>query len=167
MYDAFQARQNDEDFDVFTLDDVDQTFEMFVQLKYSQHVPLEGMKILSLLKGRDKSFRCLFHSLVFAGKAEGIEITPYPSGHVIGGTIWKIVKETEEIIYAVDYNHKKERHLNPTVLETLTRPSLLITDAYNALTRHPSRKERDQQLFSKYSIHYILFVQLRLLLELR
>jgi cleavage and polyadenylation specificity factor subunit 2 len=43
MYDAFQARQNDEDFDVFTLDDVDQTFEMFVQLKYSQHVPLEGM----------------------------------------------------------------------------------------------------------------------------
>ncbi len=26
------------------------------------------------------------------------------------------------------------RHLNPTVLETLNRPTLLITDALNALT---------------------------------
>ena len=29
---------------------------------------------------------------------------------MIGGTIWKIVKEgEEEIIYMVDFNHKKER----------------------------------------------------------
>ena len=29
---------------------------------------------------------------------------------MIGGTMWKIVKDGEEdIIYAVDYNHKKER----------------------------------------------------------
>lgn len=40
----------------------------------------------------------------------------------VGGTIWKITKETEEIIYAVSYNQKKERHLNGTVLETLTKP---------------------------------------------
>jgi len=39
-----------------------------------------------------------------------IEITPYAAGHMIGGTIWKIKKETEEIVYAVDYNHKKERY---------------------------------------------------------
>jgi hypothetical protein len=41
---------------------------------------------------------------------------------MVGGTIWKIAKETEEIIYAVSYNQKKERHLNGTVLETLTKP---------------------------------------------
>ena len=30
---------------------------------------------------------------------------------MIGGTIWKIVKDgEEEIVYAVDYNHKKERY---------------------------------------------------------
>jgi cleavage and polyadenylation specificity factor subunit 2 len=29
---------------------------------------------------------------------------------MIGGTVWKITKETEEIVYAVDYNHKKERY---------------------------------------------------------
>ena len=43
------------------------------------------------------------------GKGQGIRITPYAAGHMIGGTIWKITKETEEIVYAVDYNHKKER----------------------------------------------------------
>ena len=29
---------------------------------------------------------------------------------MVGGAIWKIVKDGEEVIvYAVDYNHKKER----------------------------------------------------------
>jgi len=124
MYDAFLSRQNSQDFeDVFTLDDVDLAFDHFIQLKYSQHYLLSG-------------------------KGAGIEITPYAAGHMLGGTIWKIKKEAEEIIYAVDYNHKKERHLNPTLLETLTRPSLLITDAlcvFNTETK--SRRDRDQEFF--------------------
>lgn len=44
-----------------------------------------------------------------AGKGEGMTITPYAAGHLLGGTIWKITKDTEEIIYAVDFNHRKER----------------------------------------------------------
>lgn len=43
------------------------------------------------------------------GKLKGIEITPYAAGHLIGGTVWKISKETEDFIYAIDYNHRKER----------------------------------------------------------
>lgn len=44
------------------------------------------------------------------GKGHGIQITPLPAGHMLGGTIWKIIKDgDEEIVYAVDYNHKKER----------------------------------------------------------
>lgn len=146
LYDAYESKQKDEDFDVWDLDDVDAAFheERFEQLKYSQHVRLTG-------------------------RGTGIEITPYtapwptiPSaccddliefmrcryigGHMIGGTVWKIVKETEEILYAVDYNHKKERHLNPTVLETLNRPTLLITDAFNGLTTQTSRRSRDMDL---------------------
>lgn len=31
-----------EDFDLFTLDDVDNSFDKVVQLKYSQSVPLKG-----------------------------------------------------------------------------------------------------------------------------
>ena len=44
------------------------------------------------------------------GKGHGLTITPQAAGHMVGGAIWKIVKDGEEvIIYAVDYNHKKER----------------------------------------------------------
>lgn len=61
-----------------------------------------------------------------------ITIAAYNAGRTLGGTIWKITKEMDEIVYAVDYNDKRERHLNATVLESLGRPSILITDAYNA-----------------------------------
>jgi cleavage and polyadenylation specificity factor subunit 2 len=70
---------------------------------------------------------------------------------MIGGTVWKITKETEEILYAVDYNHKKERHLNPTVLETLNRPTLLITDAFNGLSTQSSRRSRDMDLLGAFT----------------
>lgn len=90
------------------------------------------------------------------GKGNGITITPYAAGHMIGGTMWKIVKDGEEdIIYAVDYNHKKERHLNGAVLETLSRPSLLITDAFNVLNVQTRRRERDSQLKSMLLLMFI------------
>jgi cleavage and polyadenylation specificity factor subunit 2 len=88
LYDAFQARYNQEDFDLFTVDDIDLAFEKFSQLKYQQKVYLEA-------------------------KGEGIELLPLNAGHMIGGTFWRIKKETEEILYAVDYNHRKERYFPP------------------------------------------------------
>lgn len=76
-------------------------------------------------------------------------ITPLPAGHMLGGTVWKIVKDgDEDIIYAVDYNHKKERHLNSCELEKVKRPSLLITDAYNARYVQPRRRSRDEKLMT-------------------
>ena len=41
------------------------------------------------------------------------------------------------------------RHLDGAVLESLSRPHLLITDAYNALNVQARRKERDQALLSE------------------
>ncbi len=70
-----------------------------------------------------------------------------PGGHVIGGTIWKILKEgEEEIIYAVDYNHHKERHLNGCVLDSISKPTLLITDSFNFLSSQVKRRNRDAKL---------------------
>jgi cleavage and polyadenylation specificity factor subunit 2 len=124
LYDIYQARHNIEDFTLFTLDDVDATFEKITQLKYNQTVMLKG-------------------------KGQGLAITPLPAGHMIGGTIWKIVKDGEEdIVYAVDYNHKKERHLNGCDIERLSRPSLLITDAFNATYSQAKRRLRDEQLMT-------------------
>jgi len=124
LYDVYQARHNIEEFALYTLDEVDMAFEKITQLKYNQSVSLKG-------------------------KGQGITITPLPAGHMIGGTMWKIVKDGEEdIVYAVDYNHKKERHLNGCDIDKITRPSLLITDAFNATYNQPKRRLRDEQLMT-------------------
>jgi cleavage and polyadenylation specificity factor subunit 2 len=104
---------------LFTLDDIDMAIEYVHSMKYSQH-------------------------FIFA--EVGIDITPYAAGHMVGGAVWKIVKETDEILYAVDFNHRKERHLNPSVVESLLRPSVLITDSFSVQTPSQSRTEADRVL---------------------
>ncbi|CAG9860487.1 unnamed protein product [Phyllotreta striolata] len=124
MYDLYQSQYNMKEFCIFSLDDVDATFEKVVQLKYNQTVPLKG-------------------------KGYGITVTPLPAGHMIGGTIWKIMKVGEEdIVYCNDFNHKKERHLNGCELKKLQRPSLLITDAFNATYQQARRRARDEKLMT-------------------
>jgi len=60
------------------------------------------------------------------GKGHGLQVTPLPAGHMIGGTIWRITKMgEEEIIYSVDFNHKKERHLNGCQIDAFGRWVLL------------------------------------------
>ncbi|KAF5272426.1 hypothetical protein FQA39_LY07894 [Lamprigera yunnana] len=124
MYDTYQSHYNMEDFNLFTLDDVDAAFDKIIQLKYNQSISLKG-------------------------KGYGLTITPLPAGHMIGGTIWKIMKVGEEdIIYANDFNHKKERHLNGCELEKLQRPSLFIVDAFNATYQQARRRIRDEKLMT-------------------
>lgn len=124
LYDWANGHSSVEDFTLFNLDDIDAAFERVQQVKYSQTI---------LLKGDG-----------------GLQITPLPAGHMIGGAIWRITKMgDEEIVYAVDFNHKKERHLNGCTFDGIGRPNLLITDAYNALYNQPRRKQRDEQLVTK------------------
>jgi len=52
----------------------------------------------------------------YQGKCKGIIITAYSAGHTLGGTIWKIKKDTDEILYAVNYNHKKERYIKYIII---------------------------------------------------
>ena len=44
-----QSRHNTEDFNLFTLDDVDAAFDKIIQLKYSQTISLKGKKTVALL----------------------------------------------------------------------------------------------------------------------
>ena len=70
---------------MFNVDDIDFAFDKIEQLSYCQKINLKERGL-------------------------GLHITPLQAGHIIGGTLWKISKEgDEEIIYAVDYNHNKER----------------------------------------------------------
>ncbi|KAK4480742.1 hypothetical protein RD792_013824 [Penstemon davidsonii] len=121
MYDHYLSRKQVSEFDLFTLDDIDSAFQNITRLTYSQNYYMSG-------------------------KGEGIVIAPHSAGHMLGGTIWKVTKDGEDVIYAVDFNHRKERLLNGTVLESFVRPAVLITDAYNALlSNQPPRRQRDQE----------------------
>jgi len=120
FHDIYTCKTSEQDFDVFALEDVDSAFEQFYDLRYDQPITLTNFDI---------------------------ELTPHCAGHLIGGSFWKIQKETDKLIYAVDYNHGKERHLNPSKITMIERPSLMITDAYNALRQNSKRKTRDIQLF--------------------
>ncbi|XP_021692757.1 cleavage and polyadenylation specificity factor subunit 2 isoform X2 [Hevea brasiliensis] len=124
MYDHYLSRKAVSEFDLFTLDDIDSAFQNVTRLTYFQN-----------------------HHL--SGKGEGIVIAPHVAGHLLGGTIWKITKDGEDVVYAVDFNHRKERHLNGTVLESFVRPAVLITDAYNALSNQPPRQQRDKEFLEK------------------
>lgn len=127
MTDLLMSRLNNQEFDLFTAEDIKKAFEndKIVHLDYNTTRALEG-------------------------RGCGLSITPLAAGHMIGGTIWKIVKDNEEdyIIYAVDCNHQRERHLNAGVLKEISRPSLLITDAYNAMNHPGKLKERDRKFLS-------------------
>lgn len=74
------------DFNLFSLEDVDQAFDKITSLRYSQPTALQG-------------------------KCAGITITAYSAAHTVGGTVWKIKKDTDEILYAVDYNHSREQYV--------------------------------------------------------
>lgn len=123
MYDHFLTRQDQEDFqEVFSLDDVDKAFAAFVPVKYQQ---------ISMLRG----------------KGEGISVMAYAAGHTLGGAMWKIGKDAEDVVYAVDYNVRKERHLNGAAFDAFHRPALLITDASSVNREVPkSTVPRDAKL---------------------
>lgn len=128
LYDAFLSREHHEGWDAFSLDDVDAAFDesRMTKLRYAEPRRLQG-------------------------RGSGITVTPLTAGHMIGGTIWKVTKETEEIVYAVDFNHKAERHLPaanvPPLFDLIHRPTHLITDAYNALESHiVKRQDREEQI---------------------
>lgn len=135
---------------IATANEINDAFQSIITLRYSQPTHLAGLLYLS------SHYVAL---TVSAGKCHGITITPYAAGHTIGGTLWKIRSPSAgTIMYAVNLNHLKERHLDGSVLtlstgggvfEPLARPEILITDAERALIIGSRKKERDGALLGE------------------
>ncbi|KAJ7240326.1 beta-lactamase-like protein [Mycena haematopus] len=116
---------------VATLNEVQEAFDFVNTLRYRQPTRLQG-------------------------KCQGLTITPFEAGHTIGGTIWKIRSPSSgTILYAVNVNHMRERHLDGAVLinkstggvfEPLARPDLLITDAERTSVINSKQRDRDVAL---------------------
>lgn len=125
MYDALRSTLTEH----ISMPDIDDAFDSVTSLRYAQATQLSG-------------------------KCQGITITAHNAGHTLGGALWKIVRGSDQIVYAVDWNHARDQHLNGTALfnagqvpENLSRPSLLITDANNATITTPARSKRNAALF--------------------
>lgn len=124
LYDAYQTAVAAHPFEMFDLDDVDAAFEVrgpavrFRLLKFHQSCPMPG--------------------------APKLVITPHRAGHTLGGAVWSIQKDADHIVYALDLNHRREHHLDPTTLRSFPRPSHLVLGAAGAPTR--TRPLRQHQL---------------------
>lgn len=90
--------------------------------------------------------------LHLGGDLAHLLLTPFPSGHTLGGTLFKLRSPTSgTILYATGINHTGERHLDGMVGgrgydEGLIRPDLLIVEAGRANTVNHKRKEREKVL---------------------
>ncbi|KAK9453333.1 beta-lactamase-like protein [Dipodascopsis uninucleata] len=71
--------------------------------------------------------------LQLTGKLNSLSVTPTNAGHTLGGTVWRLTYGQEDVIYATDWNHAVERHLNSSSLLTsrdhISRPTALICSA--------------------------------------
>uniref|UniRef100_A0A061RWX8 Cleavage and polyadenylation specificity factor subunit 2 n=1 Tax=Tetraselmis sp. GSL018 TaxID=582737 RepID=A0A061RWX8_9CHLO len=122
MYDQCLSRLHDPSWDLFDLDDVDAVFNNLHTVRFLERTRLTG-------------------------KCEGITITPHCAGHTLGGAVWCISACGEDIVYAIDYNHRRERHLNGTSLQSaFSRPAAMITGAYNVTATPFDRQARDDKL---------------------
>lgn len=79
------------------MEDIQHAFDRITPLKYSENIALAGES------------KRLNRRQWWVGKCLGVSVVPLAAGHTIGGTVWRIKKDTDEIVYAVSYNHKKER----------------------------------------------------------
>ena len=114
------AAAMDEEDELFSLDDIDAVFDSMRLLKYSEELPLSDRLAPSSSEAAAASSA--------QPSSSRVVISPHASGHTVGGCVWRIVCEGAVLLYAVDYNHAGERHLDGGLLEAFTRPSLLIMD---------------------------------------
>ncbi len=161
---AARASTDGED-ELFSLDDVDAVFDSMRLLKYSEEMPLSdklasattpasATATATATAAAEKRLQSVPAS---SPSSTRVVISPHASGHSVGGCVWRIVCEGAVLLYAVDYNHSRERHLEGGLLEAFTRPSLLIMDCASlspapslsvSLPQPPgtSRKARESRL---------------------
>ena len=113
----------EDDYEYLTPKDVENVFDRITTVRYSQPVIL----------------------------AHGVTVTAYPSGHSIGGTVWNLRKDQENVVVMLGWNHAKERivggMLDAKTLRLLERASCVITDVRgSSVPQIPTRKVREQFL---------------------
>ncbi|ORY31385.1 beta-lactamase-like protein [Naematelia encephala] len=92
--------------------------------------------------------------LHLGGDLAHLLLTPFPSGHVLGGTLFKLRSPTSgTVLYAVGMNHTAERHIDGLVgaqggvsgyAEGVMRPDLLVVESGRSQTTNAKRRDREK-----------------------
>jgi Cft2 family RNA processing exonuclease len=90
MFDGYLSRSNYEHLSTINLDDINAACERIKPLKYSQ---------------KERVFE--------------IDITPFRSGHTLGGTAWKITHDLQDFVYCPSFNPHAECHLDGLDFESI------------------------------------------------
>ena len=97
-----------------TVEDIHEAFDWIKPIRYNQPLHLGG-KSIYVSKNH-------YADLMISGDLSHLLLTPYPSGHTLGGTLFKIRSPTSgTVLYAVGMNHTGERHLDGMVGGALYR----------------------------------------------
>ncbi|OII77999.1 RNA-metabolising metallo-beta-lactamase family protein [Cryptosporidium andersoni] len=73
----------------------------------------------------------------------GINITPYYAGHVLGASMFHVEVGNESIVYTGDYNMVRDRHLGPASIKKLF-PDVLLSESTYATYIRPSRRSTER-----------------------
>lgn len=79
------------------MDDIDAAFGCVTKLKFTQPATLAGLPAAAALAAR------------LGLPPSALRVTPFPAGHMLGGCVWRMEVGGEELVYAVDTNHRNER----------------------------------------------------------
>ena len=126
LYDTYISKARKGRFEHFDLDSIDSLRTKFNELNFEQAVRIDG---------------------------SALEVSILRAGRLLGGGVWHIKREPEDILYAVDFNHKKEKHLDGVAFGGGLKPTVLITDTYNVSIRHQPRPKREEQMLEKVLSH--------------
>lgn len=85
--------------------------------------------------------------------SDGLFITPYYAGHVIGAAMFHVRVGDKSIVYTGDYSTTSDRHLGAAQIDTL-RPDLMITESTYGSVIRDCRKAKECEFLQ--SVHRCL-----------
>lgn len=75
---------------------------------------------------------------------DGIRVTPYRAGHVLGAAMFMVEIGGMRLLYTGDYSRVADRHMPPADLPSL-KPHIVIVESTYGVSRHLPREEREKR----------------------
>ena len=89
----------------------------------------------------------------------GVQVTPYPAGHVLGAAMFLISIAGLNILFTGDYSTEEDRHLVSAAVpdqKKVGKIDLLISESTFGISSAPPREEREYGLLINCRVNWLL-----------